>query len=42
MLKTLNLIDRLSKLTDLYELGCNMEAEAAHVSFDAMAGGQIS
>ena len=39
MLRTLGLIDRLSKLTKLYELGCNMEAEAAHVSFYAMAGG---
>ena len=39
LLKTLSLIDRLSRLTALYELGCNMEPEAAHVSFDAMVGG---
>lgn len=37
--KTLGLVARLGSLTALYRLGCNMEPEAAHVSFRAMAGG---
>ena len=36
MLRTLALIDRLGRMTRLYRLGCNMEPEAARVSFRAM------
>ena len=36
MLRTLELIDRLGRITKLYRLGCNMEPEAARVSFRAM------
>jgi hypothetical protein len=36
MLRTLELIDRLGRITKLYRLGCNMEPEAALVSFRAM------
>lgn len=39
MMKTLELIDRLGRLTKLYRLGCNMEPEAAHISFRAMCEG---
>ena len=34
--KTLSLIDRLSETAGLYRLGCNMEREAALVSYDGM------
>lgn len=37
--KTLGLVSRLGTLTKLYRLGCNMEPEAALVSFRAMVGG---
>lgn len=36
MLKTLFLLDNLSKSVGLYRLGCNMEPEAAQVAFSAM------
>ena len=36
MLRTLELIGRLGRMTRLYRLGCNMEPEAARVSFRAM------
>ena len=39
MIKTLELIDRLGRLTKLYRLGCTMEPEAARISFRAMCGG---
>lgn len=38
LLHTLGLTERLGKLTRLYRLGCNMEPEAALVSFRAMCG----
>lgn len=38
LLHTLDLIGKLGSLTRLYRLGCNMEAEAAHVSFEALVG----
>lgn len=38
LLRTLRLTERLGKLTRLYRLGCNMEPEAALVSFHAMCG----
>ena len=38
MLKTLQLIDRLSGAVTLWRLGCNMEPEAAAVSYGAMRG----
>ena len=38
MLKTLQLIDRLSGAVTLWRLGCNMEPEAALVSYGAMRG----
>ncbi len=34
--KTLELLDELSKSTDLYRLGCNMEMEAAKIAYDGM------
>ena len=40
LLKTLKLTERLGKLTRLYRLGCNMEKDAAAVSFHAMCGGE--
>lgn len=36
--KTLALIDRLTASVGLYRLGCNMEPEAADVSYEAMKG----
>ena len=38
MMKTLQLIDRLSQKVDLWRLGCNMDPEAARVAYDAMKG----
>ena len=38
LLHTLGLTERLGRLTRLYRLGCNMEPEAALVSFHAMCG----
>lgn len=38
LLHTLSLTERLGKLTRLYRLGCNMEPEAALISFHAMCG----
>lgn len=40
MLRTLQLIDRLSKTVDLWRLGCNMDPEAAQVSYNAMKGSE--
>jgi len=40
LLKTLKLTERLGKLTRLYRLGCNMEKDAAAVSFHAMCEGE--
>jgi len=34
--KTLMLIDKLAKNTDLYRLGCNMDIEAAEVAYNGM------
>ena len=36
MMKTLSLAGRLSQTVDLWKLGCNMEIEAAEVSYQAM------
>ena len=36
--KTLTLIDRLADSVSLYRLGCNMEREAAEVSYNGMKG----
>ncbi|MBQ2202497.1 MAG: hypothetical protein II412_07975, partial [Clostridia bacterium] len=36
MLQTLQLIDRLSKTVGLWRLGCNMDPEAAQISYHAM------
>ena len=36
MKRTLQLIDRLTKLTEFYRLGCNMDPEAARLSFETM------
>ena len=36
--KTLQLLDRLTKTVALYRLGCNMEPEAAAVSYNGMQG----
>ena len=41
LLHTLSLTERLGKLTRLYRLGCNMEPEAALISFHAMCGEDI-
>ena len=38
MAKTLFLIDRLASSVSLWKLGCNMETEAARVSYEAMKG----
>ena len=38
LLHTLKLAERLGMLTRLYRLGCNMEPEAALVSFRALYG----
>ena len=38
LLHTLELVGRLGQLTRLYRLGCNMEPEAALVSFRALTG----
>ena len=36
--KTLALIDKLAKVTDLYRLSCNMDPEAAEVAYNGMKG----
>lgn len=36
MAKTLQLVDRLSKSVKLYRLGCNMDPEAAKISYEGM------
>lgn len=36
MMVTLGLVDRLSRTVPLYRLGCNMDAEAAEISFGGM------
>lgn len=36
--KVLTLIDKLAQNTELYQLGCNMEPEAARVAYEAMKG----
>lgn len=38
MKKTLCLIDKLAAVTPLYRLGCNMDIEAAEVSYNGMKG----
>ena len=38
MAKTLSLLDTLLETAPLYRLGCNMEPEAANVSYEAMKG----
>ena len=42
LLHTLKLTERLGKFPRLYRLGCNMEPEAAHVSFHALCGKEPS
>ena len=34
--KTLSLVDRLSRTVSLYRLGCNMDPEAAELSYNIM------
>ena len=36
--KTLELLDRMSVLVKFYRLSCNMEREAAEISYNAMKG----
>ncbi|MBQ0102239.1 MAG: hypothetical protein KBT31_05550, partial [Firmicutes bacterium] len=36
MIRTINIIDKIGKSVGFYELHCNMEDEAARVSYDAM------
>ena len=36
MKKTLQLIDRLTELTEFYRLGCNMDLDAARLSYETM------
>ena len=36
MVKTLELLEKLSKQVKLYRLGCNMEPEAARISYQGM------
>lgn len=38
MAKLLSLLERISKRTGLYSLGCNMEQEAAEVAYNGMKG----
>ena len=38
MIKTLKLVEEMAKQADLYELGCNMELEAAKVAYEGMRG----
>ncbi len=38
LIKTLQLIDRLAENVKLYRLGCNMQPEAAEISFGKMSG----
>lgn len=38
MLKTLSLLDRLASAVSLWRLGCNMDPEAAEISYNAMKG----
>lgn len=40
LMKTLKLIDKMLARTELYLLGCNMEPEAATVSYEGMNGGR--
>ena len=37
---TLGLVDRLIECVDLWQLGCNLDREAAELSFSAMSGGK--
>ena len=39
MIKTISILDQISKGVRLYRLGCNMEPEAAEVSIGAMVRG---
>lgn len=38
LMKTLNIIDRLTEKISLYRLGCNMEISAAEAAYNAMKG----
>lgn len=38
MVKTLKLVEEMAKQADLYELGCNMDLEAARVAYEGMRG----
>ena len=38
MLKTLRLVDKMAEKTELYNLACNMDIEAAEVAYNAMKG----
>ena len=38
MAKTLQLIDRMAKVTELYRLGCNMDISAAETAYNGMKG----
>lgn len=37
-IRTMTLIERITKGTDLYKLGCNMDIEAARVAYEGMKG----
>ena len=37
---TLGLVDRLIECVDLWQLGCNLDREAAELAFSAMSGGE--
>ncbi len=39
--QTLQVLDRLLSQVELYRLGCNMDPEAAHISYQGMNGGTI-
>ena len=40
VMHTLELIGRVGGMARLYRLGCNMEPEAAHISYHALFGGK--
>ena len=40
MLKTMQLLERISKQVGLYRLHCNMQPEAAVVAFEGMNKGE--
>ena len=38
MIRTLNLVDKLTEKVLLYKLACNMDIEAAKVAYNGMKG----